>query len=192
MAIADGQEIRGQRDALPLSRLEAWMSDHVEGFRGPFAVERFEGGQSNPTYKLVATTGIYVLRRKPFGHLLPSAHAVDREYRVMRALTDTAVPVPRMYALCEDDAIIGSAFYVMEFLDGRVFWDRRLPGLAPADRRAMFDSINAVIAALHSVDHIAVALEGFGRPGNYMARQIGRWSKQYQASEPSCSRQWML
>ena len=178
-----GETTRRERDVLPLGRLEAWMSDHVDGFRGPIAAERFEGGQSNPTYKLVATTGIYVLRRKPFGQLLPSAHAVDREYRVMRALTDTAVPVPRMYALCEDDAIIGSAFYVMEFLDGRVFWDQRLTGLAPPDRRAMFDSMNAVIAALHSVDHIAVGLAGFGRPGNYMARQIARWSKQYQASE---------
>src|SRR6516164_9786230 len=178
-----GETTAQERDALPLDRLEGWMSDHVEGFRGPLAAERFEGGQSNPTYQLVAGSGTYVLRRKPFGHLLPSAHAVDREYRVMRALTDTGVPVPRMYALCEDAAIIGSAFYVMEFLDGRVFWDQRLPRLAPADRRAMFDSMNAVIAGLHSVDHIAVGLEGFGRPGNYMARQIGRWSKQYQASE---------
>jgi aminoglycoside phosphotransferase (APT) family kinase protein len=175
--------IRGKQYDLPLGRLESWMSNHVGGFRGPLAAERFEGGQSNPTYKLVAGTGEYVLRRKPLGHLLPSAHAVDREYRVMRTLAHTAVPVPRVYALCEDDAIIGSTFYVMEFLDGRVFWDQRLPGLAPADRRAMFDSMNAVIAALHSVDHIAVGLEGFGRRGNYMARQIGRWSKQYQASE---------
>jgi aminoglycoside phosphotransferase (APT) family kinase protein len=178
-----GATVRGERHALPLGQLGRWMRDHVAGFRGPLAAERFEGGQSNPTYKLVASTGTYVLRRKPFGHLLPSAHAVDREYRVMRALTETVVPVPRMYALCEDDAIIGSAFYVMEFLDGRVFWDQRLPGIAPADRRTMFNSMNAVIAALHSVDHIAVGLEGFGRPGNYMARQIGRWSKQYQASE---------
>jgi aminoglycoside phosphotransferase (APT) family kinase protein len=189
MTIGDGRvpcggaTIRGEQHDLPLGRLEYWMRDHVDGFRGPLAAERFEGGQSNPTYKLVANTGIYVLRRKPFGHLLPSAHAVDREYRVMRALTDTAVPVPRMYALCKDNAIIGSAFYIMEFLDGRVFWDQRLPGLALADRRAMFDSMNSVIAALHSVDHIAVGLEGFGRPGSYTARQIGRWSKQYQASE---------
>src|SRR5215475_9200072 len=178
-----GESALPRRCALPLDRLEGWMRDHVGGFRGPLAAERFEGGQSNPTYKLVAASGTYVLRRKPLGHLLPSAHAVDREYRVMRALAHTAVPVPRVYALCEDDAIIGSTFYVMEFLDGRIFWDQRLPGIAPAERRAMFDSMNAVIAALHSVDHIAVGLEGFGRPGNYMARQIGRWSKQYQASE---------
>jgi aminoglycoside phosphotransferase (APT) family kinase protein len=179
----NGTTLHGGRHALPLDRLERWMRDHVTGFRGPLAVERLEGGQSNPTYKVVAASGTYVLRRKPLGHLLPSAHAVDREYRVMRALTRTAVPVPRVYALCEDDAIVGSTFYVMEFLDGRVFWDQRLPGLGPADRRAIFDSMNAIIAALHSVDHIAVGLEGFGRPGNYMARQIGRWSKQYQASE---------
>jgi aminoglycoside phosphotransferase (APT) family kinase protein len=178
-----GEAALPRRYALSLDRLERWMRDHVGGFRGPLAAERFEGGQSNPTYKLVAASGTYVLRRKPLGHLLPSAHAVDREYRVMRALAHTAVPVPRMYALCEDDAIIGSTFYVMEFLDGRVFWDQRLPGIARAERRAMFDSMNAVIAALHSVNHTAVGLEGFGRPGNYMARQIGRWSKQYQASE---------
>jgi len=175
--------IRGERDDLPLGRLEQWMRDHVDGFRGPLAAERFEGGQSNPTYKLVAASETYVLRRKPLGHLLPSAHAVDREYRVMRSLAHTAVPVPRVYALCEDDAIIGSTFYVMDFLDGRVFWDQRLSGLTPGERRAMFDSMNAVIAALHSVDQMAVGLAEFGRPGNYMARQIGRWSKQYQASE---------
>src|SRR5438270_2493897 len=147
---AGGATIRGERDDLPLGRLERWMRDRVAGFRGPLATERFEGGQSNPTYKLVAATGTYVLRRKPLGQLLPSAHAVDREYRVMGSLADTTVLVPRVYALCEDDAIIGSTFYVMEFLDGRVFWDQRLPGHAPPGRRAMFDSMNTVIAALHS------------------------------------------
>src|SRR5271169_4348740 len=182
-ASRSGVTIRGEDYALPLGRLERWMRDHVDAFRGPLAAERFEGGQSNPTYKLAAATGTYVLRRKPLGHLLPSAHAVDREYRVMRSLAHTAVPVPRVLALCEDDAIVGSTFYVMEFLDGRVFWDQRLPGIPPPERRAMFDSMNAVIAALHSVDHIPMGLEGFGRPGNYMARQIGRWSRQYQASE---------
>src|SRR6476661_133989 len=150
--------IRGKQYDLPLGRLESWMRDHLGGFRGPFAAERFEGGQSNPTYKLVAASGTYVLRRKPLGHLLPSAHAVDREYRVMRSLAHTAVPVPRVYALCEDDAIIGSSFYVMEFLDGRIFWDPRLPGLSPAERRAMFQSMNGVIAALHSVDYGKVGL----------------------------------
>src|ERR1700739_2325959 len=175
--------IRGERDDLPLGRLEQWMRDHVDGFRGPLAAERFECRQCNPTYNIAAASGPYVLRRKPLGHLLPSAHAVDREYRVIRSLAHTAVPVPRVYALCEDDAIIGSTFYVMEFLDGRVFWDQRLSGLTPVERRVMFDSMNAVIAALHSVDQMAVGLTEFGRPGNYMARQIRRWSKQYQASE---------
>src|SRR5438552_2486895 len=168
---------------LPLDRLEPWLRSHVEGFRGPVAAERFSGGQSNPTYKLVAGSGEYVLRRKPPGPLLPSAHAVDREFRVMRALAETPVPVPRVHALCEDDAVIGSAFYVMEHLDGRIFWDQRLPGIAAAERAAMFDSMNAVIAALHMVDYAAVGLGDFGRPGNYMARQIARWSRQYRASE---------
>ena len=168
---------------LPLGRLENWMGEHVEGFRGPLAAEQFEGGQSNPTYRLRSGAGSYVLRRKPLGLLLPSAHQVDREYRVIRALSGTAVPVPKVYALCEDDNVIGSAFYVMEYLEGRIFWDPRLPGLAPAERRAMFQSMNAVIAALHSVDYVAVGLAEFGRPGNYLARQIARWSRQYQASE---------
>jgi aminoglycoside phosphotransferase (APT) family kinase protein len=168
---------------LPLARLEGWMRDHIDGFHGPLAAEQFEGGQSNPTYKLRSSSGSYVLRRKPLGQLLPSAHAVDREYRVMRALSGADVPVPKVYALCEDDSVIGSAFYVMEFLDGRIFWDPRLPGLASDERRAMFKSMNTVIAALHSVDHIAVGLAEFGRPGNYMARQVARWSRQYQASE---------
>src|SRR4029077_14787400 len=121
--------------------------------------------------------------RKPTGQLLPSAHAVDREYRVMRALAGTEVPVPKVHALCEDASVLGSAFYVMEFLDGRIFWDPRLPGLSPAERRAMFQSMNGVIAALHSVDYGKVGLADFGRPGNYMGRQIARWSRQYQASE---------
>jgi aminoglycoside phosphotransferase (APT) family kinase protein len=168
---------------LPLDRLDAWLRDHVEGFRGPFAAERFTGGQSNPTYQLKAASGLYVLRRKPPGPLLPSAHAVDREFRVMRALAATPVPVPQVYALCDDDGVIGSAFYVMQFLDGRIFWEQHLPGVAPSERAAMFDSMNAVIAALHSVDYAAVGLGDFGRPGNYMARQIARWSRQYRASE---------
>jgi len=172
----------GQQD-LPLARLESWMREHIDGFRAPLAAEQFEGGQSNPTYRLRSGAGSYVLRRKPLGQLLPSAHAVDREYRVMRALAATKVPVPKVYALCEDDAVIGSAFYVMEFLEGRIFWDPRLPDLAPAERRAMFQSMNAVIAELHSLDYAAVGLAEFGRPGNYMARQVARWSRQYQASE---------
>jgi len=169
---------------LPLDRLQAWLSEHVEGFRGPVVAQRFAGGQSNPTYRLTAASGQYVLRRKPPGPLLPSAHAVDREFRVMRALADTPVPVPRVYALCEDDGVIGNAFYVMEHLDGRIFWDQRLPEIAsPAERAAMFDSMNRVIADLHRVDYAAVGLGEFGRPGNYMGRQIARWSRQYRASE---------
>ena len=168
---------------LPLELLADWLAGHVAGFRGPLAAERFAGGQSNPTYRLTAASGSYVLRRKPLGPLLPSAHAVEREFRVMRALAGTAVPVPRVAALCEDDSVIGSAFYVMEFLDGRIFWDQRLPGIAPAERGLMFQSINAVIAALHSVDWQAAGLGDFGRPGNYMGRQIARWSRQYRASE---------
>src|SRR5437764_8723056 len=169
---------------IPLGRLEAWLSGHVEGFRGPVAAERCAGWQSNPTYKLSAASGQYVLRRKPPGPLLPSAHAVEREVRVMRGLADTPVPVPRVYALCEDDAVIGSAFYVMEYLDGRIFWDQRQPEIASAaERAAMFGSMNRVIADLHKIDYAAVGLGDFGRPGNYMGRQIARWSRQYRASE---------
>jgi len=176
--------MRNNAEDLPLDCLEAWLGDHVEGFRGPVTAERFAGGQSNPSYRLDAASGPYVLRRKPPGPLLPSAHAVDREFRVMAALADTPVPVPRVHALCEDDAVIGSAFYVMEYLDGRIFWDQRLPEIGkPADRAAMFQSMNAVIAALHSVDYGAIGLGDFGRPGNYMGRQIARWSRQYRASE---------
>jgi len=170
-------------DDLALERVERFLAAHVEGFRGPLRAERFAGGQSNPTYRLRAGSGDYVLRRKPPGPLLPSAHAVDREFRVMRALADTAVPVPRVYALCEDDAVIGTAFYVMEHLDGRIFWDQRLPDIPPDERRAMFLSMNRVIADLHSVDYRALGLDDFGRPGNYMGRQIARWSRQYRASE---------
>jgi aminoglycoside phosphotransferase (APT) family kinase protein len=170
-------------DDLALDRIERFLSDHVTGFRGPLAAERFAGGQSNPTYRLRAGSGDYVLRKKPPGPLLPSAHAVDREFRVMQALAATAVPVPQVYALCEDEAVTGRAFYVMEHLDGRIFWDQRLPGIAPDERGAMFASMNQVIADLHSVDYAALGLADFGRPGNYMARQIARWSRQYRASE---------
>ena len=170
-------------DELALDRIERFMAEHVVGFRGSLAAERFAGGQSNPTYRLRARSGDYVLRRKPPGTLLPSAHAVDREFRVMRALSQTPVPVPSVYALCQDDSVTGSAFYVMEHLDGRILWDQRLPGIAPDERREMFLSMNRVIADLHSVNYAALGLEDFGRPGNYMGRQIARWSRQYRASE---------
>jgi aminoglycoside phosphotransferase (APT) family kinase protein len=145
-------------------------------------IEQFKGGQSNPTYKLASPSGSYVLRRKPQGSLLPSAHAVDREFRVLAALHGTGVPVPRVHALCEDPEIIGSVFYVMDFVDGRIFWDQRLPGLPRAERAAIFDSLNTGIARLHLVDPQAIGLRGFGRAGNYMERQVARWARQYLAS----------
>src|SRR5690606_28309601 len=137
--------------------------------------EKFEGGQSNPTFLLTASSGRYVLRRKPGGEVLPSAHAVDREYRVMKALAATRVPVPRMRVLCADDDVIGSMFYVMDFLDGNVYWEAPLPGFANADRAAMYDRMNAVLADLHQVDVEAVGLADFGRPGSYFERQFNRW-----------------
>jgi aminoglycoside phosphotransferase (APT) family kinase protein len=167
------------------ARLAAYLREHIEGFGGALSVEQFKGGQSNPTYRLSAGTKRYVMRAKPgpAAKLLPSAHAVDREYRVMKALHGAGIPVPRMYALCDDEGVIGRAFFVMEWVDGRVLWDQALPGMAPADRAAIYNEMNRVIAALHSVDYKAVDLESFGRSGNYLARQIDRWTKQYRASE---------
>lgn len=165
------------------SRLELWLRRHIDGFEGPFRIAQFQGGQSNPTYKLTAASGVYVLRRKPPGPLLPSAHAVEREYRVLTALRGTSVPVARTHGLCEDADVIGSTFYVMDFVDGRVFWDPRLPDLSRDARGAVFDSMNETIAALHNVDPAAVGLGDYGRAGNFVSRQISRWSKQYRASE---------
>jgi aminoglycoside phosphotransferase (APT) family kinase protein len=165
------------------TRLEPWLATHVPGYAGPSRVEAFAGGQSNPTYRLRARSGDYVLRRKPMGKLLASAHAVDREFRVMRALAATPVPVARVHALCEDDAVLGSAFYVMDHVEGRVFVDPRLPEFRPDERRAVFASMNETIAALHTVDPVAVGLSAFGRPGNYIERQVARWTTQYRASE---------
>jgi aminoglycoside phosphotransferase (APT) family kinase protein len=162
--------------------LERYLREHVEGFAGALAVEQFKGGQSNPTFLLAAGDARYVMRRKPPGKLLPSAHAVDREYRVMKALAGTGVPVPRVRCLCEDDGVIGTTFYVMDFVPGRIFWDASLPGLSPAERGAIFDEMNRVLAALHLVDPAAVGLGDYGKPGNYFARQIDRWTKQYRAS----------
>ena len=170
-------------EAIDAARLEEWMRRSVAGFRGPLTVEPIAGGQSNPTYRLSTPSGRYVLRRKPGGKLLPSAHAVDSEFRVMAALGDSDVPVPRMMALCADESVIGTVFYVMAHVDGRVFYDPRLPGLSKAERAAMFDDMNRVIAALHRVDPARVGLADFGKPGNYFARQIARWSRQYKASE---------
>ena len=170
-------------DGIDIAALQAWLVGNVPDYAGRPALQKFEGGQSNLTFKLSSDSGEYVLRRKPAGVTLPSAHAVEREFRVMRALGDTAVPVARPLALCEDSGVIGSAFYVMPFVAGRVFWDQTLPDIAKDDRAKMFDSMNATIAALHSVDWRAVGLDGFGRPENYLARQIARWAKQYRAAE---------
>ena len=166
-----------------LVELARWMEQHVPGFRGPVSATPLAGGQSNPTFHLVAPTGDYVLRQKPRGELLQSAHMVDREYRILAALAGTGVPVPRVYALCEDQSVLGSIFYIMEFVPGRVFIDPRLPGLSAADRAGIFDSMNETIARLHQVDPFTVGLEGYGRPDNYLQRQFARWSKQYRLSE---------
>jgi aminoglycoside phosphotransferase (APT) family kinase protein len=163
-------------------RLTRYLEAQVSGFRGPLVVEQFEGGQSNPTYLLITPDHRYVLRRKPAGVLLKSAHAVDREYRVTRALFEAGLPVPEPLVLCEDEAVIGSIFYVMRHVPGRVFWDPRMPDLSRDDRAAIYDSANATLAQLHRVDYAALGLDDFGRPGNYFARQISRWSRQYEAS----------
>ncbi len=169
---------------LDTRRLEDYLSAHMPGFSGPLQAEKFAGGQSNPTFKLSTPGGAYVLRRKPPGELLKSAHAVDREYRVISALQDTDVPVPRTHVLCEDDTVIGSMFYVMEFLEGRILWKPSLPDARDnAERGAIFDAMNTTLAALHNVDIEAVGLGDYGKPGNYFERQLGRWSKQYRASE---------
>ena len=170
--------------AFDTAALGAWMTQHVEGFAGPLGVEMFKGGQSNPTYKLITPERTYVMRAKPgpVAKLLPSAHAIEREFAVMRGLAGTDVPVARMHALCEDESVIGRAFYIMEYVEGRVLWDQTLPGMTPAERGAIYDELNRVIAALHKVDYAARGLADYGKPGNYFERQIGRWSKQYQAS----------
>jgi aminoglycoside phosphotransferase (APT) family kinase protein len=168
---------------LDTGRLGPYLAARIAGFGGLRGAEKFAGGQSNPTFLLTAAGGRYVLRRKPPGALLASAHAVDREYRVMAALRDTDVPVPRVLHLCEDEGVIGSMFYVMEFLEGRIFWDGTLPELAPAERGAVYDAMNAALAALHRLDPGALGLSDFGRPGSYFERQTGRWTKQYRATE---------
>jgi len=173
-----------QQHAFDTTALTAWLAQHMPDFAGPLTVEMFKGGQSNPTYKLCTPTRNYVMRSKPgpVAKLLPSAHAIEREYRVMQALADTDVPVPRMCALCDDETVIGRAFYVMECMEGRVLWNQSLPGMAPTERAAYYDAMNRVIAALHSVDFAARGLADYGRSGNYFERQIGRWSRQYAAS----------
>ncbi len=182
-ALNTGVKPVAERHRFDESKLAAWMSDHVEGFAGPLEVRQFKGGQSNPTYRLTTPTRAYVMRRKPPGKLLPSAHAVDREYRVISALHPTGFPVPRPYGLCLDEDVVGTIFYVMDMVEGRVLWDQSLPSYAPAERRALHMAALATLAELHNTDYRAIGLEDFGRPGNYMARQIARWTKQYKASE---------
>ena len=168
---------------LDLEAVERYLVAHVAGFRGPLSAEKFSIGQSNPTFRLDSPSGSLVLRRKPPGQLLKSAHAVDREFRVQKALAGGQVPVARMHVLCEDEGVIGSMFYVMAFQPGRHFMEPTLTDLSPDQRGAVFDEMNRVLAALHSVDIEAAGLGDFGKPGSYFARQIGRWSKQYRASE---------
>jgi aminoglycoside phosphotransferase (APT) family kinase protein len=173
---------RHRFDAAPLER---FMRERVAGYAGPASIEQFKGGQSNPTYRITAGGRRYVMRAKPgpAAKLLPSAHAIEREFRVISALGAAGIPVPRALALCEDESVIGRAFYVMDFVDGRIFWDQSLPGVARADRAAIYDEMNRVIAALHALDYAAIGLGDYGKPGNYLTRQIGRWTKQYRASE---------
>jgi aminoglycoside phosphotransferase (APT) family kinase protein len=170
--------------AFDVAALQAYLEQHLPGFAGPLTVEQFKGGQSNPTYKLVTPQASYAMRSKPgpVAKLLPSAHAIEREFRVMGALAGSEVPVPKMHLLCDDESVIGRAFYVMQFVQGRVLWDQSLPGLSRDERAAIYDEMNRVIAALHKLDVAALGLADFGRPGNYFERQIARWSKQYQAS----------
>ncbi len=167
------------RVAFDADALERWMRTHVAGFAGPLAVEQFRGGQSNPTYRLTTPSARYVLRRKPPGPLLKGAHDVLREAKVLKALWQTPVPVPQIHGVCEDESVLGTPFYVMALVEGRIFWDATFGEVPKAERAAYFDAMNSTIAALHAVDHEAVGLADFGRAGNYFERQIGRWSRQY-------------
>ena len=166
-----------------VERLSQYLRANVAGFAGPLQVQQFSGGQSNPTFLLTTPGKRYVLRRKPPGKLLPSAHAVDREFRVISALRQARIPVAPAWVLCMDESVIGTAFYVMDYIQGRVLWDQSLPGMSRSGRAAIYDELNRVLAALHQVDYQAIGLGDYGKPGNYLERQIGRWTKQYRASE---------
>jgi aminoglycoside phosphotransferase (APT) family kinase protein len=170
-------------DRLDEAKLAEWMVANVEGFKGPLHLSKFKGGQSNPTYKIEAASGNYVLRRKPFGQLLPSAHAVDREFKVQAGVYKTGFPVARQYGLCTDDSIVGSWFYVMGMVDGRTIWDGAMPGSNPQERRAVYFELIDVLAQLHNTDVEAAGLADYGKPGNYFGRQVDRWTKQYRLSE---------
>ena len=163
--------------------LEEYLQEHVDGYAGPLTIKQFKGGQSNPTYLLEAASGKYVMRRKPPGKLLKSAHAVDREFRVISALYAAGFPVPKPHVLCEDESVVGTVFFIMGFVEGRIFWELDLPSCDPEERQAIYDNVNQTIADLHNFDHEAIGLSDYGKPGNYFSRQISRWSKQYKASE---------
>ncbi|WP_295379296.1 phosphotransferase [uncultured Pseudacidovorax sp.] len=181
--LADTTAVRAGHQ-LDEEALRAWWIDHVDsGARQRFGLAQFKGGQSNPTFLVETPGGRYVLRRKPAGTLLPSAHAVDREFRVMQALAGSGVPVPRVHALCTDAAVIGTMFYVMDCVPGRILWDPHLPGMTSSERAALYDDMNRTLAALHEVDVAAVSLADYGRTGGYIARQLDRWTRQYRASE---------
>ena len=164
---------------LDVGALTEWLGEHVDGFAGPLTIEQFSGGQSNPTFRLNTPGACYVLRRKPSGDLLPGAHAVDREAWAMRALGGVGLPVPRVRTLCTDDAVIGSWFYVMDLVEGRIFWDGGFPNAVPDERASLHDAMGETIAALHGLSPEAVGLGDYGRPGGYFARQVVRWSRQY-------------
>ena len=176
------QEVR-EAHRFDETKLEAYLAERIDGFQTPLEVRQFKGGQSNPTYQLVTPNRKYVLRRKPPGKLLPSAHAVDREFRIISALHPTGFPVAKPYLLCEDESIIGTMFYVMDCVEGRIYWGPLLPDQSPKQRHAIYDAMNETFARLHSLDWRKLGLEDFGKPGNYVARQIARWTKQYKASE---------
>jgi aminoglycoside phosphotransferase (APT) family kinase protein len=181
--VATGLRESAAHTHVETARLLGWMYEHVPGFSGPIDIRQFAGGQSNPTFLVTAPEHRYVLRRKPAGKLLPSAHAVDREFRVLDALKDTDVPVAHAYALCEDPDVIGSAFYVMDYVQGRIFWDATLPEVPLDQRHDVYQEMVRVQAALHSVDYASVGLGDFGKPGNYIERQVARWTQQYRASQ---------
>lgn len=174
-----------ERHNFDMAALQTYLEKQLPGFKGPLSVESFKGGQSNPTFRLNTPSRSYVMRSKPgpVAKLLPSAHAIEREYRVIGALAKAAIPVPEVYCLCEDESIIGRAFYIMECVEGRVLWDQGLAGFTKPERGAIYDEMNRVMAALHTVDYQALGLGNFGKPGNYFSRQISRWTKQYQISE---------
>jgi aminoglycoside phosphotransferase (APT) family kinase protein len=182
------EQFSGTRDVSEVhrfdtGRLEAYLRERMPEFRGPLAVRQFKGGQSNPTYLLESPGGRYVMRRKPPGRLLKSAHAVDREYRVISALHRAGFPVPRPYLMCDDEQVVGTVFFIMAYVEGRIFWDLDLPGMSREERAAIYDDVNKTIANLHRFDWKELGLQDFGKPGNYFSRQIARWSKQYRASE---------